>query len=157
MKYPEDLPITLPNLLRFILQHSDSLHHPNRSSSGTQGSRPGSILQSEFLALQREVQALHHARERLSQQLAELWRKNRQLKFDMRSVEQSLEKEMQEKSRQLAEAHRRLQELADTSETLLNENVLLKVLLRALKDRTEPRGEAEAEKEETVQEKKQVS
>ncbi|XP_038142798.1 thioredoxin domain-containing protein 11 [Cyprinodon tularosa] len=157
VKYPEDLPITLPNLLRFILQHSDSLHHPNRSSSGTQGSRPGSILQSEFLALQREVQALHHARERLSQQLAELWRKNRQLKFDMRSVEQSLEKEMQEKSRQLAEAHRRLQELADTSETLLNENVLLKVLLRALKDRTEPRGEAEAEKEETVQEKKQVS
>ncbi|XP_015249520.1 PREDICTED: thioredoxin domain-containing protein 11 [Cyprinodon variegatus] len=157
VKYPEDLPITLPNLLRFILQHSDSLHHPNRSSSGTQGSRPGSILQSEFLALQREVQALHHARKRLSQQLAELWRKNRQLKFDMRSVEQNLEKEMQEKSRQLAEAHRRLQELADTSETLLNENVLLKVLLRALKDRTEPRGEAEAEKEETVQEKKQVS
>uniref|UniRef100_A0A147ARP1 Thioredoxin domain containing 11 n=1 Tax=Fundulus heteroclitus TaxID=8078 RepID=A0A147ARP1_FUNHE len=152
VKYPDDLPITLPNLLRFILQHSSSLHHPNRSSGGAVGPGPGGVLRAEFLALQREVQALHLARERLSQQLAQLWRDNRQLKFDARTVEQSLERQMQEKSRQLAEALGRLQELADASESLLNENMLLKVLLRALKGRTEGKEEAEAEREEAAQE-----
>lgn len=152
MKYPDNLPITLPNLLRFILQHSSSLHHANRSSAGSQRSGPSAVLRAEFLALQREVQTLHHARERLSQQLAQLWRENRQLKFDIRSIEQSLERQMQEKSRRLADALERLQELADTSETLLNENMLLKVLLRALKDRTEAKQQADVEREETRQE-----
>uniref|UniRef100_A0A3P9MS57 Thioredoxin domain containing 11 n=1 Tax=Poecilia reticulata TaxID=8081 RepID=A0A3P9MS57_POERE len=143
MKYPTDLPITLPNLLRFIMQHSDSLRQANGSSA---------VLHAEFLALQHEVQALHHARQRLSQQLAQLWRENRQLKFDIRGIEQSLERQMQEKSRQLAEALKRLQELADASETLLNENVLLKVLLRALRDQTEAGEQAEADGEEAGQE-----
>ncbi|XP_032418204.1 thioredoxin domain-containing protein 11 [Xiphophorus hellerii] len=150
VKYPADLPITLPNLLRFILQHSDSLRQANGSSAAAPGS--GAVLHAEFLALQHEVQALHHARQRLSQQLAQLWRENRQLKFDIRGIEQSLERQMQEKSRRLAEALKRLQELADASETLLNENVLLKVLLRALRDRTEADEQAEADREEAGQE-----
>uniref|UniRef100_A0A3P9MS40 Thioredoxin domain containing 11 n=1 Tax=Poecilia reticulata TaxID=8081 RepID=A0A3P9MS40_POERE len=158
MKYPTDLPITLPNLLRFIMQHSDSLRQANGSSAAVPGSASGSgssssaVLHAEFLALQHEVQALHHARQRLSQQLAQLWRENRQLKFDIRGIEQSLERQMQEKSRQLAEALKRLQELADASETLLNENVLLKVLLRALRDQTEAGEQAEADGEEAGQE-----
>lgn len=150
MKYPADLPITLPNLLRFILQHSDSLRQANGSSAAAPDS--GAVLHAEFLALQHEVQALHHARQRLSQQLAQLWRENRQLKFDIRGIEHSLERQMQEKSRRLAEALKRLQELADASETLLNENVLLKVLLRALRDRTEADEQAEADREEAGQE-----
>ncbi|XP_014915940.1 thioredoxin domain-containing protein 11 [Poecilia latipinna] len=156
VKYPANLPITLPNLLRFILQHSDSLRQANGSSAAAPGSGSGSgssaVLHAEFLALQHEVQALHHARQRLSQQLAQLWRENRQLKFDIRGIEQSLERQMQEKSRQLAEALKRLQELADASETLLNENVLLKVLLRALRDQTEADEQAEADREEAGQE-----
>lgn len=97
--------------------------------------------------LQREVQLLHQARERLSEQLAQLWRDNRRLTFDSRHLvaqneelqreRQSLEEQHQEKSRQLGKAVRRLQALADTSEHLLNENMLLRVLLRALKERTE--------------------
>uniref|UniRef100_A0A087Y600 Thioredoxin domain containing 11 n=1 Tax=Poecilia formosa TaxID=48698 RepID=A0A087Y600_POEFO len=156
VKYPANLPITLPNLLRFILQHSDSLRQANGSSAAAPGSGSGSgssaVLHAEFLALQHEVQTLHHARQRLSQQLAQLWRENRQLKFDIRGIEQSLERQMQEKSRQLAEALKRLQELADASETLLNENVLLKVLLRALRDQTEADEQAKVDREEAGQE-----
>lgn len=160
MKFPDNLPITLPNLLRFILQHCGSVHDadkPVTSSVDANGSGPGAILRAEFLSLRRQVQALHHARERLSQQLAQLWRDNRRLALDACSLEaqnaelqrerRSLEEQHQEKSRQLGEAVRRLQELADTSENLLNENTLLRILLRALKDRTEAGEQAEAEGE----------
>ncbi|KAM9315113.1 thioredoxin domain-containing protein 11 [Pholidichthys leucotaenia] len=154
VKFPDDLPITLPNLLHFILQHSGSAGKP---SVQTDGLEPAAILQTEFLARQHEVQALHRACERLSQQLAEFWRENRRLKFDALNLEaknvelrrerQSLEEQHREKSRQLGEAVRRLQELVDTSEILLNENTLLRVLLRVLKDRTAAREQAERKKE----------
>ncbi|XP_019962331.2 thioredoxin domain-containing protein 11 [Paralichthys olivaceus] len=167
VKFPEDLPITLPNLLHFILQHSGSAHDadkPVTASDKADGSGPTSILRAEFLALQREVQALHHARERLSQQLAQLWRYNRRLTFDTRSLEsqnselqrerQSLEEQHHEKSRLLGKAVRRLQELADTSENLLNENTLLRILLRALRDRTEAQEQEEEEEESKETEQK---
>lgn len=170
MKYPDDLPITLPNLLHFILQHSGSVQYaeePVPASSKAEDLGPGTVLRAEFVALQREVQALHHARERLSQQLAQLWRDNRRLKFDTLSLEaqnielqqerQSLEEQHREKSRQLGEAVRRLQELADTSETLLNENTLLRVLLRALKDRTEAKEQAEVERKEAEQKRSHMA
>ncbi|KAM4584550.1 thioredoxin domain-containing protein 11 [Odontesthes bonariensis] len=157
VKYPDDLPITLPNLLHFILQHSGSVPYADKPSAKTEGAEPGAVLHAEFLALQREVRTLHHARERLSQQLAQLWRNNRQLKFDIRSIEKNLEEQLQEKSRQLGEAVRRLHELADTSETLLNENTLLRVLLRALKDRTEAREQAEMERKEPEQKRSRLA
>lgn len=167
VKFPDNLPITLPNLLRFILQHSGSLHHVHKPSVETEGPGHSPFLGSEFLTLQREVQALHHARERLSQQLAQLWRDNRQLKFEARALEtenaelqrerRSLEEQHREKSRQLSEAVRRLQELADASENLLNENTLLRVLLRALTDRTEAREQAEVERKETEQKRSHMA
>lgn len=124
-------------------------------------SGPDALFRAEFLTLHREVQALRHARERLSQQLAQLWRDNRRLKFDTRSLEaqnaklkqerESLEEQHREKSRQLVEAVRRLQELSDTSESLLNENALLRVLLAALKDRSEAKEQVEEERKEKEQ------
>ncbi|XP_067354962.1 thioredoxin domain-containing protein 11 isoform X1 [Channa argus] len=159
VKFPDELPITLPNLLRFILRNSGSVQHaekPVACSVEADGSGPSAVFRAEFLALQRELQTLHHARDRLSQQLAQLWRNNRRLTFDTRSLEaqnaelqrerQSLEEQHREKSRQLEEAVKRLQELADTSETLLNENTLLRVLLRTLKDRTEAGEQTEVER-----------
>lgn len=161
VKFPDDLPITLPNLLHFILQHSGSVQNadePAAASNEAESSGASAVFRAEFLALHREVEVLRHARKRLSQQLAQLWRDNRQLTFDTRSLEaqnaelqqerQSLEEQHREKSRQLQEAMRRLQELADTSENLLNENTLLRVLLRALKDRTEAKEQAEVERRE---------
>ncbi|XP_044043905.1 thioredoxin domain-containing protein 11 [Siniperca chuatsi] len=170
VKFPDDLPITLPNLLHFILQHSGSVQHadkPVAASSEDECPGPSAVLRAEFLALQHEVQALHHAREHLSQQLAQLWRDNRRLKFDTLRLEaqnvelqrerQSLEEQHREKSRQLVEAVRRLQELADASENLLNENTLLRVLLRALKDRTDSKEQAEVESKEAEQKRSHMA
>ncbi|KAM9792490.1 thioredoxin domain-containing protein 11 [Neosynchiropus ocellatus] len=144
VKFPDDLAITLPNLLHFILRHAGSPHRSDARGPGGSGADTG--LHAEFLALQREVETLHHARELLSRQLTQLWRENRKLTFDTRELEarnsqlqrerQQLEEQHREKSRQLVEAVRRLQELADASENLLRENMLLRMLLRALKDRT---------------------
>ncbi|KAM7394592.1 hypothetical protein PAMP_021383 [Pampus punctatissimus] len=166
VKFPDDLPITLPNLLHFVLQHSGSPHYadkPVTPSGEADGPGASAVLRAEFLVLQKEVQALHHARERLSQQLAQLWRENRRLTFDAQSLadenaelqqeRHSLEEQHREKSRQLGEAVRRLQELADTSENLLNENALLRILLRALKGRTE----AEMERKEAEQKRSHMA
>ncbi|KAM6941092.1 thioredoxin domain-containing protein 11 [Lycodopsis pacificus] len=165
VKFPDDLPITLPNLLRFLLQHSGSAQHADKPAPGS--SDPGTVLRAEFLALQREVRALRHARERLSQQLAQLWRDDRRLTFDALSSEaqntelrrerQSLEEQHRETSRQLEEAVRRLEELADSSESLLNENTLLRVLLVALKDRTDVKEQAEVERKEAEQKRSHMA
>ncbi|KAF7662369.1 hypothetical protein LDENG_00237320 [Lucifuga dentata] len=119
VKFPDDLPITLPNLLHFILQHSGSMQSadkPVKAPGEAEGSGANAVLREEFLALQHEVQVLHQARELLSQQLAQLWRDNRRLTFDTRSLEtqnaelqrerQSLEEQHREKSRQLGEVVR---------------------------------------------------
>ncbi|KAJ8001390.1 hypothetical protein DPEC_G00169020 [Dallia pectoralis] len=149
VKFPEDSPITLPNLLRFILKHSDSAHHPDQPMRAG-GTQSNALLKAEFRLLQGEVQTLRRARQRLSDQLAQLWRENRRLSFNAVELEthnallqaqntellrerQSLEEQHREKSRQLGEAVRRLQELADASENLLTENTLLRVLLAALR------------------------
>lgn len=137
VKFPEDTRITLPNLLRFILNHS--------SPSPQSKAAPKALLEAELRNLQGEVLSLQRARERLSQQLAALWRENRRLALHTQELrtqnaelqEQSLRLETlyREKRRQLTEAVKRLQELADASEDLLNENSLLKVLLAVLRER----------------------
>lgn len=168
VKFPEDTPITLPTLLRFILKYSDSAHQPMKADGSDPN--PHVLLKAEFRALQGEVQTLHRARQRLSNQLAQLWRDNRRLSFNAVALEThnallqaqngelqrerlSLVEQHKEKSRQLGEAVRRLQELADASENLLTENTLLRVLLGALRARETERGEEEESEEETGDER----
>lgn len=137
VKFPETTRVTLPNLVRFILNHSSP------TPQGKVG--PKVLLEVELHTLQGEVLSLQRARERLSQQLAALWRENRRLALHTKELqshnaelqEQSsrLETLYQEKSRQLTEAIKRLQELADASEDLLSENSLLKVLLAVLREK----------------------
>lgn len=137
VKFPENLRITLPNLVRFLLQHSDSFSRV--------GSGPNALLEVELRSLQGEVLNLQRARQHLSQQLASLWRENRHLSHhnqvlqeqNVELQEQSthLETQYREKSRQLEDAVRRLQELADASEELLKQNSLLRVLLGLLQKR----------------------
>ncbi|KAK7929603.1 hypothetical protein WMY93_005998 [Mugilogobius chulae] len=144
VKFPEEQPITLPNLLRFVLQHSDSVRAPDSAPGGPP-------LRAQLQALQEEVGQLHRACERLSQQMAHLWRDHRRLSMDARALEahnaqlqqeaRSLEQQHRHKSRQLGQAVRRLRELLHTSESLLHENAVLRLLLRALRDRTEGEGE----------------
>ncbi|XP_051994224.1 thioredoxin domain-containing protein 11 isoform X1 [Xyrauchen texanus] len=141
VKFPENTPVTLPNLLRFILQHSS--HTPREETGSGVGSK--SLLEAELHTLQQEVFSLQRARERLSQQLAVMWRENRRLMLHTHVLERQncelqaqsdrLETLYREKTQQLADTVHRLQELADASEELLNENSLLKVLLSALRVR----------------------
>ncbi len=145
VKFPENTPMTVPNLLRFVLQHTG--HAPWEEESGT-GAGPRALLEAELQALQQQVFSLHRARERLSQQLSVLWRENRWLTLYTHTLqtqnaelqEQSgrLETLYREKTRQLSETVHRLQELADASEELLKENTLLKVLLAVLRERDGP-------------------
>ncbi|RXN31763.1 thioredoxin domain-containing 11 [Labeo rohita] len=119
-------------------------HWPRPWEESGHGVEPKSLLEAELRALQREVFSLHQARERLSQQLAVLWRENRRLALHTHTLETQnaelqeqsgrLETLYREKTRQLTDTVHRLQELADASEELLRENTLLKVLLNALRD-----------------------
>ncbi|KAG7492026.1 hypothetical protein MATL_G00009860 [Megalops atlanticus] len=139
VKFPDDLPITLPNLVRFILQHSSILRR--------NGTRAG-LLEEELRRLQAEVRALQHARERLSQQLSQLWQEKRRLSLHTQTLEsrnaelqqqgQRLELLYQEKHQQLLDTVSKLQALADASENLLAENTLLKVLLASVKEKAHP-------------------
>lgn len=156
VKFPEDRPLTLPNLLRFVLQHSDSVRPPQTAAAG-EGEGGSGLLRAQVKALQAEVGQLHRACERLSQQLAQLWRDQRRLSMDTRNLEthnqqlqlelRSLEEQHRHKSQQLGEAVRRLNELAHTSESLLHENTMLRVLLRALRDRTDLRNRPEEDRD----------
>ncbi|XP_049576828.1 thioredoxin domain-containing protein 11 isoform X2 [Syngnathus scovelli] len=147
VKFPDDLPITLPHLLRFILKHSGSSPYQDEPPSSEASGLDAAVLWAELEALQREVRTLHEARELLSQQLAQLWRDNRQLRLDARGLEVQnaelrqeqlhLEEQRREKDRQLAEALRRLRELTDASENLLNQNIMLKMMLKSLKETAE--------------------
>lgn len=162
VKFPENKPMTVPNLLRFVLQHTG--HAPWEESGG--GAEPQSLLEAELQALQQEVFSLHRARERLSQQLWVLWRENRRLTLHTHTLqtqnaelqEQSgrLETLYREKTHQLSETVHRLQELAEASEELLKENTLLKVLLNILRERDgreeERQEEADGQKEERQEE-----
>ncbi|XP_076839004.1 thioredoxin domain-containing protein 11-like isoform X2 [Brachyhypopomus gauderio] len=156
VKFPEDTAATLPNLVRFILQHTS--HSPQGHRAG-----PKSLLEAELRALQGEVLSLQQARERLSKQLTALWHENHRLALHAHALQSQnaelmsqnaelqaqsgrLQTQYREKSRQLGDAVRRLQDLAAASKDLLTENSLLKVLLRILKER-ESQGEGGAEHE----------
>ncbi|KAJ8391840.1 hypothetical protein AAFF_G00084560 [Aldrovandia affinis] len=144
VKFPEGLPITLPNLVRFILQHSNVLQRA--------GTRAG-LLQEELRRLQVEVRLLQRAREQLSQQLSQLWKEKRRLSLHAQALEshnaelqqqgQHLEVLYQEKNQQLLDTVSKLQALADASESLLAENTLLKILLASIREKAHPEASTE--------------
>ncbi|KAJ8364089.1 hypothetical protein SKAU_G00129200 [Synaphobranchus kaupii] len=139
VKFPEDLPVTLPNLVRFILRHSSVLQRD--------GTRAG-LLEEELRRLQVEVRLLQRAREQLSQQLSQLWQEKRRLSLHTQTLESSnaqlqqqgqrLEVLYQEKNQQLLDTVSKLQALADASENLLTENTLLKILLASTQEKPHP-------------------
>ncbi|KAJ8246483.1 hypothetical protein GJAV_G00268320 [Gymnothorax javanicus] len=143
-KFPEDLPVTLPNLVRFVLQHSSVLRR-----AGT----PAGLLEEELRRLQAEVRLLQRARAQLSLQLSQLWQEKRRLSLHTQALEsenvklqqqgQRLEELYQEKNRQLADTVGKLQTLADASEGLLAENALLRIMLTFVKEKAPPETEAE--------------
>ncbi|KAJ3615289.1 hypothetical protein NHX12_018857 [Muraenolepis orangiensis] len=175
VKYPSDELITLPNLLRFLLEHTGSTagHSTVRpgGSSAAAGERLGlslgpdpgpGALHTELRSLQDELHALHLARRSLAQQLAQMWQDDHPpttLTPGGQSGEpqrERLRERHRKKSRQLAKAVRRLQELADASEDPAGENTPLRALLKALRERTEMEEEGEEEIKEEEEEREEI-
>ncbi|CAI5791990.1 domain-containing 11 isoform X1 [Podarcis lilfordi] len=173
VKFPAEFPVTLPNLLKFILCHSSQPSPASGPEPCLKGClrqeamlQQGHIshLQREVEKLRAEIQALHRAQAQLQSQLSEARREGQRLQQETRilrkqqgalqSQREHLQGLYEQKTRELEDMAEKLQELADASENLLTENTLLKVLVasveRELGTKTEP--EFSLPKEEEVEE-----
>ncbi|XP_044791706.1 thioredoxin domain-containing protein 11 isoform X3 [Bubalus bubalis] len=163
VKYPEDLPITLPNLLRFILHHSDPASAP-RSPAGPPTAeclqseaalQQGHIahLEREIRKLRAEIGTLQRAQVQVEARLASARRDEHRLLRQQHTLErqhdllrlhsEQLQALYEHKTRELDEVARKLQELADASETLLTENTWLKILVATMEQKLEGRDGAD--------------
>lgn len=146
VKFPEGFPLTLPNLLKFLLRHSS----PSSAQPCLEECRV-SFLEREIQRLRVESQALREAQALLRAQLSEARREEQRLQQEGRALRkqqgalQSQREHLQglcsQKSRELEGLAGRLRELAEASKTLLAENTLLKVLLASVEG--EQRAKAE--------------
>ncbi|KAM8779208.1 thioredoxin domain-containing protein 11 isoform 1-T1 [Rhynchonycteris naso] len=157
VKYPEDLPITLPNLLRFILHHSDLASVPqNLANSPTKEClqseavlQQGHIshLEREIQKLRAEISTLQRAQTQVEAQLSSARRDEHRLLQQQQTLEEQhhllqlhseqLQALYEQKTRELEEVARKLQELADASEDLLTENTWLKILVATMEQKLE--------------------
>nr|XP_025952152.1 thioredoxin domain-containing protein 11 isoform X2 [Dromaius novaehollandiae] len=158
VKFPEDFPVNLPNLLKFILHYSSlSSSDPctkeclHKESVLQQGHI--SHLEREIQKLRSEISALHQAHDKLEEQLSEARREEQRLQQQKHTLEkqhktlqlhsEQLQSTYDQKNQELLAMAEKLQELADASENLLKENTLLRILVASkegklqLKDRTE--------------------
>ncbi|XP_049624403.1 thioredoxin domain-containing protein 11 [Suncus etruscus] len=158
VKYPEDIPVTVPNLLKFILHHSAP--HGGAPQPACEQSEAGlqrghiSHLERQVARLRAEISALQRAQGQVEARLAGARRDEHRLQRQKRALEeqrgllrrhgQQLKALYEQKTRELQGLAQRLQELADVSESLLAENAWLKVLVATMerklgaRDRAEP-------------------
>ncbi|XP_060116882.1 thioredoxin domain-containing protein 11 isoform X2 [Heteronotia binoei] len=142
VKFPEEFPITLPNLLKFLLRHSSP---PSSSGPGSQPCLKEcrvSLLERELQQLRAEIQALREAQALLRAQLWEVRKEEQRLQQERRAwrkQEEALQSQREhlqglcdQKARELEGLAHKLQDLAEASKTLLAENTLLKFLLASL-------------------------
>ncbi|XP_032956880.1 thioredoxin domain-containing protein 11 isoform X1 [Rhinolophus ferrumequinum] len=157
VKYPEDLPITLPNLLRFILHHSDPASVPqNLANPPTKEClqseavlQQGHIshLEREIQKLRAEISTLQRAQVQVEARLSSARRDEHRLLRQQQTLEQQhrllqlhseqLQALYEQKTQELEQVAHKLQELADASENLLTENAWLKVLLATMERKLE--------------------
>ncbi|XP_073755601.1 thioredoxin domain-containing protein 11 isoform X3 [Callorhinus ursinus] len=163
VKYPEDLPITLPNLLRFILHHSDPASVPqNLANPPTKEClqseavfQQGHIshLEREIRKLRAEISTLQRAQVQVEAQLSSARRDEHRLLRQQQTLEKQhsllqlhsrqLQALYEQKTRELEGVARKLQELADASEDLLTENTWLKILVATMERKLEGKDGAE--------------
>uniref|UniRef100_UPI00398EDF2C thioredoxin domain-containing protein 11 isoform X2 n=1 Tax=Pristiophorus japonicus TaxID=55135 RepID=UPI00398EDF2C len=152
VKYPEDLPLTVPNLVRFILLHSSQLvRDPFRAcnpdciqkAAGLQKDRIIQ-LESEIERLRAEMQALHQAEKQLASQLSVTRQEEHQLKLhnyalqeqneELKHHNEKLQELYNQRNAELAETAEKLGEIVTVSEKLLNENILLKTYMASIEE-----------------------
>ncbi|XP_055507710.1 thioredoxin domain-containing protein 11 [Leucoraja erinacea] len=156
VKYPEDLPLTVPNLVRFILWHTPQLVQQNpfkccnpeciQKAAELQKDRI-SQLESEIKRLHAEMQMLHQAEKQLIYQLSVSRQEEHQLKLHNRALQEKNEnlkhhneklKDLyQQRNIELAETAAKLSEIATVSKQLLNENILLKTYMSSIEEELE--------------------
>lgn len=131
MKYPGDLPITLPNLLRFILHHSDAASAPQDPgiSPPTQDCvQSKAVLQREHIShvenamqkLRSEMSSLRRTQEQVEGRLLSARRDGHRLLRRQRTLEQQhrlLRRHSQKLQALYLKKARELQELARASGT----------------------------------------
>ncbi|XP_023413123.2 thioredoxin domain-containing protein 11 isoform X3 [Loxodonta africana] len=163
VKYPEDLPITLPNLLKFILHHSNPAPTPqNLANPPTKEClqseadvQQGHIshLEREIQKLRAEISALHRAQVQVEAQLSSARRDEHRLLRQKQTLEkqhsllrlhsEQLQALYEQKTGELEEVAHKLQELADASENLLTENTWLKILVATMERKLEDKDAGE--------------
>ncbi|XP_044289543.1 thioredoxin domain-containing protein 11 isoform X2 [Varanus komodoensis] len=154
-RFPAGAPLTLPNLLKFILHHP----RPPPAAPGPEPCLRGCLwresllqqgriarLEQEVERLRAESQALHRARAQAQAQLSEARREGQRLQQEARALQshqEHLQGLYEQKSRELEELAEKLRELAEASESLLAENTLLKVLLASMERKLGPEPQPE--------------
>ncbi|KAG8513470.1 LOW QUALITY PROTEIN: Thioredoxin domain-containing protein 11, partial [Galemys pyrenaicus] len=157
VKYPEDLPITLPNLLRFILHHSNPASAPHNlanpptkeclQSEAVLQQGHISHLEREIQKLRAEISTLQQAQVQVEARLSSARRDEHRLLRQKQTLEkqhsllqlhsEQLRALYEQKTRELEEVAHKLQELADASESLLTENAWLKILVATMERKLE--------------------
>nr|XP_020022842.1 thioredoxin domain-containing protein 11 isoform X2 [Castor canadensis] len=150
VKYPGDLSITLPNLLRFILHHSDpasappSLGPPSTEECLQSKAvlKQGHIahLEKEMQRLREERGSLHRARAQVDGWLLRTRRDRRRLLRQQRTLERQhslLWQHSKQLQAQYAKKVRELQELDGTSDALSENNAWLRVLMATMERKPE--------------------
>ncbi|XP_068764948.1 thioredoxin domain-containing protein 11 isoform X3 [Struthio camelus] len=167
VKFPEDFPVNLPNLLRFILHYSslsssdpctkECLHKETVLQQGHI-----SHLEREIQKLRSEISALHQAHDKLEEQLFEARREEHRLQQQKHALEkqhktlqlhsEQLQATYDQKNQELLAMAEKLQELADASENLLKENTLLRILVASREGKLQSKDETKepAQSEETL-------
>ncbi|XP_008935095.1 PREDICTED: thioredoxin domain-containing protein 11-like, partial [Merops nubicus] len=174
VKFPEDFLVNLPNLLKFILNHSsvsssepctkECLHKETVQQQGHI-----SHLEREIQKLRSEINALHQAHDQLEAQLSEAKREEHRLQQQKHTLEkqhktlqlhsEQLQATYDQKQQELLEMAEKLQELADASENLLKENTLLRILVASREGKLQSNDEPKEslQPEQTVSEDVSVS
>ncbi|XP_054992782.1 thioredoxin domain-containing protein 11 [Sorex araneus] len=139
VKYPGDLPVTVPNLLRFILQHSaprGGTPRPGcvRSEAGLQRGHI-SHLERQIGQLRAEISALQRAQGQVEARLASARRDEHRLLRQKRALEEQrglLRRHGQQLQALVQQKARELQGLARAPEGLLADDAWLKVLVASM-------------------------
>lgn len=156
VKYPGDLPITLPNLLRFILHHSDAAsapQDPGISPPTQECVQSKAVLQREHIShvenamqkLRSEMSSLRRTQEQVEGRLLSARRDGHRLLRRQRTLEQQhmlLRRHSQKLQALYLKKARELQELARASGTPLPEHTWLKILVATMERELEGQGGA---------------
>lgn len=159
VKYPEDEPITVPNLLRFILKYatlpssgadppaSCPMHYLQYKEDHV------SYLEREIQRLRAEIDVLHEAQDQLAEQISEATKDAQDLKVQKQKLEQhnkaleghkdQLQVLCAQKAQEAGTMADQIKELVADSESLLAENALLKFLVVSLEAKNKAKLESE--------------